>query len=80
MHQANARNTAQHATRVLEGVVLLGAAALIAYPAVKNIARRWRTRHPYAETESAIDKSLDDTYPASDPPASRYVDIPVNRR
>ena len=27
-----------------------------------------------------IDKSLKDTYPASDPPASHYFDIPANRQ
>jgi hypothetical protein len=46
----------------------------------RGIARRWRIRHPKAEGEPAIDKSLQDTYPASDPPAARYVDIPINRR
>jgi hypothetical protein len=59
---------------------LVGAAVLLALPLARGIARRWRTRHPKAERESAIDKSLEDTYPASDPPAHRYVDIPVNRR
>jgi hypothetical protein len=65
---------------VLETVALLGAVALIAVPAYRGIARRWRVRHPLARSESAIDKQLKDTYPASDPPASRYFDIPVNRR
>jgi hypothetical protein len=64
----------------LEVLALLGAAALITMPACKGIARRWRVRNPVAKGEPAIDKSLKDTYPASDPPASRYVDIPVNRR
>jgi hypothetical protein len=65
---------------VLETLALVGAAALIAVPAWKGISRRWRLRHPLASSEPAIDKSLKDTYPASDPPASRYFDIPVNRR
>jgi hypothetical protein len=65
---------------VLETVALLSAVALIAVPAYRGIARRWRVRHPLARSESAIDKQLKDTYPASDPPASRYFDIPVNRR
>lgn len=61
-------------------LVLLGALALIATPTVKGIARRWRVRHPLAAEEDGIDDSLKDTYPASDPPAMRYVDIPSNRR
>lgn len=65
---------------ILETVALLSAAVLIATPACRGIARRWRLKHPRAKSELAIDKQLKDTYPASDPPASRYFDIPVNRR
>ena len=65
---------------VLETVALLSAAILLATPACRGIARRWRLRNPRARSEPAIDKQLKDTYPASDPPASRYFDIPVNRR
>ncbi|MGH8178851.1 MAG: hypothetical protein ACREV5_21540 [Steroidobacter sp.] len=64
----------------VERAVLIGAAVLISLPAVRGIARRWRVHHPKAECEPAIDEALKDTYPASDPPAQRYVDIPVNRR
>lgn len=64
----------------VESVLLLGALALIATPAIKGIARRYRVRHPDAACEPQVDKSLKDTYPASDPPAQRYVDIPINRR
>ena len=64
----------------VESLLLLGALALIAMPAIKGIARRWHVRNPRAAAEDEVDKSLDDTYPASDPPAMRYVDIPVNRR
>jgi hypothetical protein len=65
---------------VLQTVALLSAVVLIAAPAYRGIARRWRLKHPRAKSEPAIDKQLNDTYPASDPPASRYFDIPVNRR
>lgn len=65
---------------VLETVALLSAVALLAVPAYRGIARRWRLRHPLARSEPAIDKQLKDTFPASDPPASRYFDIPINRR
>jgi hypothetical protein len=75
------RTEARHsALDLLETVALLGAAVLIAMPAYKGIVRHWRLRHPIAKTEPAIDKQLKDTFPASDPPASRYFDIPVNRR
>lgn len=63
-----------------ETVLLLGALALIAVPAISSIARRWRVKHPLARSEKAIDKSLKDSFPASDPPGSRYFDIPTNRR
>ncbi len=64
----------------VESLVLIGALALIAAPAIKGIARRYRVHHPHAALDSEVDKSLKDTYTASDPPAQRYVDIPVNRR
>lgn len=64
----------------IETFALVGAIALIAWPAMQRISAIWRVRHPVATQEPAIDKVLKDTYPASDPPASRYFDIPVNRR
>ena len=64
----------------IESIVLLGALALIAMPAVKGIARRYRVRNPIAADEASVDESLKETFPASDAPAGRYVDIPSNRR
>jgi hypothetical protein len=64
----------------VESLLLIGALALIATPAIKGISRRYRVRHPAAAAEERVDDSLNDTYPASDPPASRFVDIPSNRR
>jgi hypothetical protein len=64
----------------VESILLLGALALIAMPAIKGIARRYRVRNPLAACEDQVDESLKETFPASDAPASRYVDIPVNRR
>jgi hypothetical protein len=66
--------------KLIGALALAGAVALIAVPAIKRLSRRWTITHPQAQKEPAIDKSLQDTYPASDPPASRYFDIPVNRR
>ena len=70
----------RHRFDFIETIFLFGAIALIASPAVKGVLRRWRVKHPDAKNEGAIDKSLNDTYPASDPPASRYFDIPENRK
>ena len=64
----------------VESIVLLGVLALIAMPAIKGIARRYRVRNPSARDEERVDESLKETFPASDAPASRYVDIPSNRR
>jgi hypothetical protein len=64
----------------VESVLLLGALALIATPAIRGIARRYRVRNPVAADECMVDESLKETYPASDPPATRYMDIPSNRR
>lgn len=64
----------------VESILLLGALALIVAPAIKGIARRYRVRNPAAALEAEVDNALKDTYPASDPPAQRYVDIPINRR
>lgn len=64
----------------VEAIFLLGALALIATPAIKGIARRYRVRNPIAADDAHVDQSLQETFPASDPPATRYVDIPSNRR
>ena len=66
--------------KLIGALALAGAVALIAMPAIRRLSRRWTITHPQAQKEPAIDESLEETYPASDPPASRYFDIPVNRR
>lgn len=52
--------------------------------ALGAIMDAWRRRTAVAQrnknTERHYDKTLKDTFPASDPPASQYFDIPVNRR
>ena len=65
---------------VLQTVALLSAVVLIATPAYRGIARRWRLKHPRAMSEAAIDEQLEETFPASDAPSPRYFDTPVNRR
>ncbi len=64
----------------LETLALVSALGLIAAPALKGIAYRWRLQHPQARSDAAVDESLEDTFPASDPPAGRFVDIPENRK
>jgi hypothetical protein len=66
--------------KLLGALAAAGAIALIAAPMLRRLTRRWSITHPQAQKEPAIDDSLKNTYPASDPPASRYFDIPVNRR
>lgn len=67
-------------------VALGGAIALVAAPAIRLVASSLRQRRLFGDQplktkgEAAIDKTLKDTYPASDPPASRYFDIPANRQ
>jgi hypothetical protein len=74
------RRRRRSAFDALESVFLLGTLALIALPAIKGIARRYRVRNPIAADNDHVDESLKETFPASDPPASRFVDIPANRR
>jgi hypothetical protein len=64
----------------LQTIALVGAVALIATPLIRSLLERRRSDQFAAIEEPAIDKTLKDTYPASDPPASRYFDIPENRR
>jgi hypothetical protein len=63
----------------LEKLLLVGAIGVLAWPAVKGVARAWRRRNPIASSEESIDESLKETFPASDPPAQRFVDVPTNR-
>jgi hypothetical protein len=62
-----------------EKVLILGVLALIATPVLKRWFRRHSELQQARMREPLIDKSLDDTYPASDPPASQFFDIPSNR-
>ncbi len=60
-------------------LAIVGAVALIAAPMIGMCARNFRARREQAKAEPEIDKTIADTFPASDPPASRYFDIPENR-
>jgi hypothetical protein len=68
-----------------EKVFLLGVLGLLVVPSIRRWSgRRRATINAAAErdasVERTIDKSLKDTFPASDPPASQYFDIPANRQ
>jgi len=71
---------ARSGSGLAQKMLLLSAIGFLAYPAVKGIYHRWRVKNPFATSEPEIDTALQQTFPASDPPASRYVDIPENRR
>jgi hypothetical protein len=68
----------------VQKAALGSAIALVAAPAIRiiatNLRRRFVDQPERAKSEASIDTALKDTYPASDPPASHYYDIPVNRQ
>jgi hypothetical protein len=59
--------------------LILGVAASGAYLAF-NYCKRSRVTKQHKQVEKVRDKTLKDSFPASDPPASQFYDIPVNRR
>jgi hypothetical protein len=76
-----ARIERQPALSPAQKVLLAGAVALVAQPAIRILSQRLRRTQDEGSTlEKSVDKTLKDTFPASDPPASHYYDIPVNRR
>ncbi len=67
-------------TQLTRSLLFVGALGLIASPLIKSLRARWAVQKTTARTESVADKTLKDSFPASDPPASQYFDIPVNRQ
>lgn len=63
-------------SRLMQRVLLIGAAAtgLVALACAAN-SRGKRTHQ-----EDQLDEALDESYPASDPPATQDFDIPANRQ
>ena len=55
------------------------AAAAIGFLA-RGIYRPVQSSKSHGQVEATRDKTLKDSFPASDPPASQYFDIPVNRQ
>ena len=66
--------------RLARSLLFVGALGLIASPLIQSLRQRWATQKTTARSESVADKTLKDSFPASDPPASQYFDIPVNRQ
>jgi hypothetical protein len=60
--------------------ILIAAAAVSIGVFMSRLRRRALQRRCTIETEQCRDNALDHTFPASDPPATQYFDIPVNRR
>lgn len=59
-------------------VLLIGGSFILIGAAVKNFLLR--PERTSATTDRRRDKTLKDSFPASDPPSSQYFDIPVNRQ
>jgi len=64
-----------------EKVFVLGVLGLLVVPALRKwVGPPTRRSGQEASVEETLDKSLDDSFPASDPPATQDFDIPVNRQ
>jgi hypothetical protein len=61
------------------GLLLIGL-AVASGVIIRKVLQQARSTHQTHKAEQQRDKTLKDTYPASDPPASQYFDIPVNRQ
>ena len=61
-------------------LLLVGSALAVGYGISKLLKRPHARRDEVEVSQRRQDKALRDTFPASDPPASQYFDIPVNRR
>lgn len=61
------------------GLIAVGA-VVAAGVIVRKVLQQANSTRQKKTTEQRRDKMLKDTFPASDPPASQYFDIPVNRR
>jgi hypothetical protein len=59
--------------------VVFGVAAAVGFVA-REIYRRVQIIKSQGHVDAVHDKTLKGSFPASDPPASQYFDIPVNRQ
>jgi hypothetical protein len=66
-------------SRLRDVALVVGALASAGLLVLKLLSRsNEKARHQTVEAKR--DKTLKDSFPASDPPASQYFDIPVNRQ
>jgi hypothetical protein len=61
-------------------VSVIGIAAVAIGFVARDIYRRSKISKSLGRVEAVRDKTLKDSFPASDPPASQYFEIPVNRQ
>jgi hypothetical protein len=59
---------------------IVGIAAVAIGFVARDIYRRSQNSKSQGRVDAVRDKTLKDSFPASDPPASQYFDIPVNRQ
>lgn len=63
-------------TTLMQRLPMLGATA----GGLAALACSLHTHHRQSHSEELLDEALDDSFPASDPPASQDFAIPANRR
>lgn len=62
--------------KVIRDALVAAAVTTVATKGMQWMGRHLGKRH----SERLLDESLEETFPASDPPASQNFDIPANRR
>jgi hypothetical protein len=66
---------------MMVNLVIRGAlVAIVVAAALDHLARQSRRTRRQRHKDDLLDLSLEETFPASDPPASQYFSTPVNRR
>jgi hypothetical protein len=63
-------------TLVLRGALV----AIVLAATIDQLARETRRARKQRHKDRLLDLSLEETFPASDPPASQYFSTPSNRR
>jgi len=74
------RSPGVHYAKIGAVVGLVGIAAAGIGLIARGIYRQAQNSKSQGRVEAVRDKTLKDSFPASDPPASQYFDIPANRQ
>jgi hypothetical protein len=83
---SNAKGSNANGPNVLGGQARNGGRAVlmlgigISAIAARYLYRKFKQRESRIHTEEARDEALTESFPASDPPATQYFDIPENRQ